>query len=580
MIHRLTISKRLFILMTIFSVLVAITGGAGIKGMNQVYENQYHISSTEVPAMNDLRSANIDLYQAVQALMVLQLAPTDSELEKQVALFNKNIDDTEKRVTAYKTLMSELDEDLNITAFGSEFNLFITYSEKLIAAVKRGENPKEHSEKCLETFEIVEDLLDGITDNLMMVINNHTTLSHDLFQRTALFMILFIIASISLGIFLGARIYQSIVNPLLNIVHYAEETQKGNLTHELKIAGNDEIARLGHSILRMNSYLLEIIRGIKENSDTVIIASDSLFVVSDELLVNSQNMINSATEGAEVTGEMSVNIHTMANAAEEMSVNANNVAGAAEETNENMLAVSSAVEKMSGSINQIAEDSKHASSIAEKAIVSSKRATSAMNLLNDASKEIGTVTEMIKKVAEKTNLLALNATIEAASAGEAGKGFAVVAGEIKELANQSALAADRIAEKIHGVQDNSEETVQVISAVSQVIQEIDNSVNGIADAVQLQSNAMIDISNNVINAGNGVKNIAAAIAEVAKGSNDVSRNASEASVGIARVKKQIESINSSTDLTNENAVKINSTSKEMRTTSVKLSEVISHFITE
>ena len=39
---------------------------------------------------------------------------------------------------------------------------------------------------------------------------------------------------------------------------------------------------------------------------------------------------------------------------------------------------------------------------------------------------------------------------------------AVVAHEIKELANQSAKAAEDIAEKIHGVQGSTEEAVKVI----------------------------------------------------------------------------------------------------------------------
>lgn len=388
------------------------------------------------------------------------------------------------------------------------------------------------------------------------------------------------VVMVILIIFTALYITKKIAQPISEMALITEKVANGNLTTQFNVNSEDEIGVLGRSIQSMSSDLRVIIGSIKENTDTVAGASDSLLKVSDELLRNSKNMVDSATEGADVTDEMSTNIHTMASAAEEMSVNANEVAGAAEQTSQNMIAVSSAVEEMSASINQIAEDSKHASAVAGRAIESSNNATRAMSSLNDASKEIGTVTGVIKKIAEQTNLLALNATIEAASAGEAGKGFAVVANEIKELANQSAIAADRIAVKIQGVQGNSTETVEVIADVSQVIHDIDNSVNGIAEAVQQQSNAMEDISNNVVQAGNGVKNIASAISEVAKGSTDVSRNAGEASMGISQVSKQINIIHSKADESNGDALRIDETSKEMRSISEELLEVVSRFIIE
>jgi methyl-accepting chemotaxis protein len=186
---------------------------------------------------------------------------------------------------------------------------------------------------------------------------------------------------------------------------------------------------------------------------------------------------------------------------------------------------------MSASISQISSNAGEANKVSSQATVKSHDATEVMNKLGLAAKEIGQVTDVIKKIADKTNLLALNATIEAASAGEAGKGFAVVAGEIKELANQSAQSADDIARRIEGIQSGTGEAINVISAVSEIIVKINQSVEAISAHVDQQTKASNEIASNVAQASTGSKRVAGAIGEVAKGSKDIARNAGEAAKG-------------------------------------------------
>ncbi|MDR2593414.1 MAG: methyl-accepting chemotaxis protein [Fibromonadaceae bacterium] len=349
-----------------------------------------------------------------------------------------------------------------------------------------------------------------------------------------------------------------IVNSLKNI-----SEGEGDLTKRIDTRSKDEIGTL---VSYFNKLMDTIQHPIKETKTTVsdlAAAAEKLSSVSNHLSNTSKETVKqvtnavstaeqvatnvkamasgaeqasvNASEVASTTEQMAVNINAMANSAKQASLNASEVAGAAEQMSTNMNTIAAAIEEMSMSIRQISDNALDARSIAKDATVKSEGATNAMNKLGVAAKEIGQVTNVIKKIANKTNLLALNATIQAAGAGEAGKGFAVVASEIKELANQSALSADDIANRIEGVQSETIAAVEVIHDVSNTITKINQSVEAIAGHVEQQTKASNEISNNVTQASTGAGRVASAIGEVARGTNEIASNVTQASEGAKRV---------------------------------------------
>lgn len=92
------------------------------------------------------------------------------------------------------------------------------------------------------------------------------------------------------------------------------------------------------------------------------------------------------------------------------------------------------------------------------------------NLTNQSAQKIREATELITNIAGQTNLLSLNASIEAARAGENGKGFAVVADEIRQLSEQSRESAEKIAEIVNSLLENSNTSVHTMNEVTENIQ--------------------------------------------------------------------------------------------------------------
>lgn len=81
----------------------------------------------------------------------------------------------------------------------------------------------------------------------------------------------------------------------------------------------------------------------------------------------------------------------------------------------------------------------------------------------------------------ETNLLSLNASIEAARAGESGRGFAVVAEQIKKLAEQSHISATQIEEIIHTLIENSNNAVNTMHEVKNIVATQNDNLNHTKD---------------------------------------------------------------------------------------------------
>lgn len=355
----------------------------------------------------------------------------------------------------------------------------------------------------------------------------------------------------------------------------AQTIANGDLTMDIVLASDRDV--LGKAMSMMSTSLNNLLNQVKNRSQVLGSSSEELSAVSTQLVKGSEEMTAQAVSVASATEQTSHNIGAMAAAAEEMSSSVTTVSAAAEQMSRNMNAVASSIEEMNATIGDVTRNAQNGAAVAAQAAQMGHTATETMNKLGAAAREIGKVTQVIKRIAEQTNLLALNATIEAASAGEAGKGFAVVANEIKELANQSAQAAEDIANKIDGVQGNTTEAVKVISEVSGIINNIADAVNTITTAVEQQSKAANEIATNVGETNKGITNVASSITEVSRSATEVSKNAGEAARAANEMARNIGGVSQAAKDTNSGAGQVNISSQELAKVAGEMQAMVGQF---
>ena len=383
----------------------------------------------------------------------------------------------------------------------------------------------------------------------------------------------FIIIAVITSILVGTRISGRIKNTIKAV----DTASDGNLNVRLDVSGDDEITNMSIRFNKFIDKLRSFVMATKDTANTLLKSSQDLHFTAAELANSADFTVSKSTSFAEATAQMTSNIEAMASGAEEASMNATEVAGAAEQMSVNMNTITNAIDEMTASISQIANNTIEVRQVVTEAKDKATDATEVMNDLGLAAKEIGQVTDVIKKIADKTNLLALNATIEAASAGEAGKGFAVVAGEIKELANQSAQSADDIARRIEHIQSGTNNAVQVIREVSDIIARINQSVETISSHVDQQTRTSNEISHNVAQANTGAMRVSNAIGDVANGANNVSRNAGEAAKSATVIASDIGSLTGVAKESSQVVNLIQDSSKGLSDISEELQKILNEF---
>lgn len=252
----------------------------------------------------------------------------------------------------------------------------------------------------------------------------------------------------------------------------------------------DEIGSMSRAISLLREKLVEVVCGIKGQSEMLMDAADNLSSSASETSTTMdqvENAVNEIAQGAtsqaEETQSATENVVAMGNMVEETN-----------QAVERLVDYASKMKASSNNAKEILNDLDRVNKKTEEYINVIAKQT---DTTNESAQKISEAANMITEIAEETNLLSLNASIEAARAGEQGRGFAVVASQIQKLAEQSNESAQQIGDIINVLLQDSEKAVEIMADVKgsmktqsehvektdQVFGEIQEEVDGSIDAM-------------------------------------------------------------------------------------------------
>jgi len=300
------------------------------------------------------------------------------------------------------------------------------------------------------------------------------------------------------------------------------------------------------------------------------IESDSIFKASDELNQNYEKVNNQAEHVSNISNQMSDHIRTIADSIGHMGDSIDNTLSMAQELSSNIQIVFQSLDQMSGSMQNIEDNSHKGFMISDNALKLSHKTTHTMSDLDQAAMEIGNVSDFIKRISDKTNLLSLNAAIESATAGEKGKGFAVVANSIQKFADQSAMAADDITQVISDVQIRAQEANVVIANIADIVKNIHTSSEKSSIAIQTQGKTINDIVQHSAESKDKVNNISQSIDKLASNASDILKHINNIATDFKQVSSNIKDVSMAIQRSREGVVQIKDVSTGLSETSKEL----------
>lgn len=314
------------------------------------------------------------------------------------------------------------------------------------------------------------------------------------------------------AVVIAVRIVLSIRRPLQQITGQVEQlAQSRDLRQQLPDFGRNEIGRMAQALNGLLASVRQLIAESHGHSDRLVGAAEQLSGVSHAISGAAANQSQAAASCAAAIEQLTVSVNVMADNAQGVEQQVRHAARAAEEGT--VLAGNAAQQ-----IQHIASSIRHTGS--------------AIDSLNQRSGEIGNIVGVIREIADQTNLLALNAAIEAARAGETGRGFAVVADEVRKLAERTSQATTEIAQRIQGVQADTQSAFQAMQQAGQLIEAGVADTERVAEALQSIQSSSLDSVHKVSEVVSAVQEQGVASQEIARSMEQIAQMSDHASQAV------------------------------------------------
>ena len=345
-----------------------------------------------------------------------------------------------------------------------------------------------------------------------------------------------------------------------------DKITQGQISVRIKADGRDEFSQFGRSL----NVFLDKLEGSITHLQGI---STNLAEAGGKLEQKANRTKGAASVVSTALDEIARGAATQAS---DLAASSQQVSG----MQENMVHISQSVDILSETSKGMNEKGTQATKIVQELSSTSDKTTDAFMKISeqihktDASVvKIQEVVNLIAQIATQTNLLSLNASIEAARAGEAGKGFAVVASEIQKLAEQTNSSAKVIDEIILSLSNESQQTVQSINDVTNMI------VNQKAKLDETKAKFEV-VEEGILSTGKGMKTVLEQADVCGKAGEHVVSLMTNLSAIAEENAATTEQTNTSMNELNDATASLARTAMELKQLSAAVEESLNYFHTE
>lgn len=545
------VNVKILIMVVIAVVGMAIIGIRGAVSINDGHKQMQQMYDVEIKSVELLGNAESKMRTIqVRSMQVIADPTRLTELSKTQ---QKDISEMEAILQEYATLAKMDGSADGLDEMLGYWDSFKKSMPAVMTAVQQGGTQAgidEYNRKGKDDTVKLRDSLNSMTNITKEKAKAANEAAIESGRSSMMVMLITTIVCVLLLLAFSYKLINSIRGALNIMVHVCDKLSSGNFIVRTEPSQRkDELGDVHRALYDMTLKIGDLLKEVSKTTEQMAAASQQL---------NSSSM-----ESANAATSVAQSVADAASVVVQQQTAVTNGTDSVASISQSVKSISQETEEISQEADQAAKKAEAGNLVVEKSVnqihsVEEKVRTTArlVDELGARSQEIGAIVDTISDLAGQTNLLALNAAIEAARAGEQGRGFAVVAEEVRKLAEQSATAAQQIADLIGRIQDDTSKAVASMDSDRQAVVQGAESVEGLRQVFEEINGLVIDVAGKI-------ESMSDSIQHVADQSSEITNHMEQIDTGAAKVADNMQSISAATEEQSASAQEIASASDSL-----------------
>ena len=545
------VNVKILIMVVIAVVGMAIIGIRGAVSINDGHKQMQQMYDVQMKSVELLGNAESKMRTIqVRSMQVIADPTRLTELSKAQ---QKDISEMEAILQEYATLAKMDGSADGLDEMLGYWDSFKKSMPAVMTAVQQGGTQAgidEYNRKGKDDTVKLRDSLNSMTNITKEKAKAANEAAIESGRSSMMVMLITTIVCVLLLLAFSYKLINSIRDALNIMVHVCDKLSSGNFIVRTEPSQRkDELGDVHRALYDMTLKIGDLLKEVSKTTEQMAAASQQL---------NSSSM-----ESANAATSVAQSVADAASVVVQQQTAVTNGTDSVASISQSVKSISQETEEISQEADQAAKKAEAGNLVVEKSVnqihsVEEKVRTTArlVDELGARSQEIGAIVDTISDLAGQTNLLALNAAIEAARAGEQGRGFAVVAEEVRKLAEQSATAAQQIADLIGRIQDDTSKAVASMDSDRQAVVQGAESVEGLRQVFEEINGLVIDVAGKI-------ESMSDSIQHVADQSSEITNHMEQIDTGAAKVADNMQSISAATEEQSASAQEIASASDSL-----------------